>query len=113
MEKVWSVLNPQTDILGFIDNDEKRQQRMIKDKKVFSPDIVSCEEFDYIIVSAYTKYREISNQIENLGVDKQKIIQFYNYTRFFPRTFFYNDSVVRDDRYSELFVNFTDIRIGS
>lgn len=110
MEKILIVLSPQTEVLGFIDNNSKQQY--IRGKKIYTPDIINHEKFDYIIIGAYTRYKEISDQIESMGIDKKKIIQFYNYTRFFPRTFFYNESVVNDIRYNQLFNNFMDIRIG-
>ncbi len=105
-------LSPHTEILGFIDSDKKKQQNKIFGKQVQHPDVIHEKAFDYIIIGAQMRYREISDQLERTGIDRQKIIQFYNYSLFFPRTFFYNDAVVKDDNYHFLFDNYVDVRIG-
>lgn len=112
VDKVIAVLNSEIELLGFIDSDEKQQQRTIMGKKVYSPDIVLEKSFDYVIISARIRYKEISDQLEMMSIKKEKIIQFYNYTLFFPRIFFYNDTVVKDDRYNLLFENYVDSRLG-
>lgn len=63
-------------VIAFSDNDEAKWGKAWEKIPIISPDTISKMEYDYIII-AYASYaKEISNQLLNLGVSKEKIIVF-------------------------------------
>lgn len=60
-------------IVVFLDNNSARQGRRFKGKPVFAPALVSDLLWDEIHVASTSYYREMADQLLNLGVPENKI----------------------------------------
>lgn len=108
--EVSLVLKQNVELLGYIDNNKENQGLHVLGKQVYSPEILQIEEFDFIIIGAYEKYREISQQLEEMEVAASRIIQFFNYTKLMPMAFFYNENYIDEKRYQDLFDSYVEVR---
>lgn len=67
------------DVIGFVDNNTKKQGTVFLGKPVFGPQVLSEKEFDGIFVLV-DKYQEIVCQIkESLGEDARVFVENYKY----------------------------------
>ena len=110
--RVSAVLHADTDLLGYIDNAKEKQGQEYLGKTVFSPEILKSKDYDYIIISPY-QYDGISRQLEEMGINADKIIQFFNYTRLMPFAFFYNENYINEELYQDIFDNYVEARLYS
>lgn len=101
-----------TDIICFIDNLKSSNNEMFENKNVLLPEKVEDLIYDYIIIASSSKYRMMTEQLLNLSVNKNNIIQAYNYTGVLPTTFFYNDEIVKDLNYKKLFTDVSAFHRG-
>ncbi|MGG0720051.1 TylF/MycF/NovP-related O-methyltransferase [Robertmurraya massiliosenegalensis] len=62
------------DIIGFIDNDEIKQGNIIYGKMIYKPSYIYNLEYDYIIIASMF-YKEIMEQLIELGVSRNKIVK--------------------------------------
>jgi len=60
------------EIIAFIDNDEKKQNKFFENKPVIAPNQIHNFDFDKIIIASLA-YDEIYDQLLSLGIDKYKI----------------------------------------
>ncbi|MHB8072704.1 TylF/MycF/NovP-related O-methyltransferase [Desulfosporosinus fructosivorans] len=68
--------NQKAEIIAYIDNDPSLHGQHICDKKIISPSEICNYIYDYIVIVS-RKYSDISAQLENLGIDSEKIIGPY------------------------------------
>lgn len=101
-----------TDIICFIDNLKSRDNEMFEKKQILFPEKTENIIYDYIIIASSSKYRMMTKQLLSLSVNKNKIIQAYNYTAVLPTTFFYNDEIVKDLNYNKLFTDVSAFHRG-
>lgn len=74
--KKWFV-DKNTEIVGFLDNDSKKQYKMLDNIEIFSPNDINKINFDIIYVMG--KYeKEMRKQLLQLGVDENRIHNKYN-----------------------------------
>lgn len=106
------ALSEDVNILGYIDNNCKKQGTYRWNKEVFAPNVLLTSEFDYVVIGAFDRYFEISKQIEEMGIATKKIIQFFNYTKVFPLRFFYNENIITDENIEKLFTNYVKVRMA-
>ena len=79
-EKLWNecqTLN-QYELLGFIDNNSKKQGNIFKGLKIYSPNILRECEVDYIVILT-DFYDEIYQQIIDVYPEKKDIIVNKNF----------------------------------
>ncbi|MZK49877.1 chemotaxis protein [Clostridium beijerinckii] len=74
--KVISMLNKNTKIIAFADNDKSKCGKKINDVEIIYPSNILEYTFDYIIIASQFN-EDIYSQLIKLKVDKNKIIQFY------------------------------------
>lgn len=72
-----NLMTDHTEIIGFADNDSSKQNKLFKGKPVISPRQLREYAFDYIIIGSL-HYESISEQLVDLGIEKEKIISFYS-----------------------------------
>jgi len=72
-----NLLNDNTSILGYIDNNKLKQGQYYKECPIIAPNQVSEYCFDYIII-ATLYYESVIIQLLSLGVNSTKIIAFFS-----------------------------------
>ncbi|SFI08384.1 Glycosyltransferase involved in cell wall bisynthesis [Pseudobutyrivibrio sp. OR37] len=72
-------------IEAFVDN-RANEIGSFEDKKVYHPNEIKKVAFDYIIVMA-TDYKNIREQLHNIGIDDSKILDFEEYISISKRAF--------------------------
>lgn len=103
---ILRFLNPETTILmGYLDNNPIKVGRILDGVPVYKASNVNNLIFDYIIISSEGAYREISEQLLEIGVPKEKIVQPYNYMAYFPDRYFFNETEVKDSNIQLLFTS--------
>jgi Macrocin-O-methyltransferase (TylF). len=65
-------------IVSFLDNDKVKQNLVMDGVNIHSPQFLTNIVYDYIIIASQY-YEQINIQLQNLGVNKEKIISFYKY----------------------------------
>lgn len=76
-EKLKSRIKNEINVLAYVDNDKNKIGSHIDYKKVISPSEIINYNYDYIIIAS-DFYEEISMQLINLNINKNKIIEFFN-----------------------------------
>lgn len=105
MQKISKVINyNKVEIIALIDNNNLKWGRKINNIKVISPHKIKQYNYDFIIIASID-YINITKQLTSLNIEDKKIVQFYNYSLFFPNLFFYNDFIIEDDTLNEIFDN--------
>ena len=75
--KVVDMLNEDNvEILGYIDNDERKTGQKIYGKEVMLPEKISGFNYDYILIASMY-FNEIFNQLINMGINESKIVEIY------------------------------------
>lgn len=74
-----NMLNNKTQILAYIDNDETKRGKHRNNIEIIEPKSIGQYNYDYILIGSQFN-EEIYQQLLSLGVDKNKIFQFYNFT---------------------------------
>jgi len=75
---VESVLNSNVNIVCYCDNNKSKWDTMYQNRKVINPNKITDFKFDYVVIAS--QFNEpIYNQLLNLGVNNQKIFQFFNF----------------------------------
>lgn len=81
-DKVKHILNLEDNqLIGYADNNIKRQGTCIDNIYVYKPDQLIDLIFDYIIIGSMY-FDEIYTQLIKLGIPKSKIINIYEYIRY-------------------------------
>lgn len=77
-EKLLKCINyNRVDVVCFTDNDEVKQGKEFCGKDVVSPTELLKINFDYIVIfSSY--YKEITNQLIDMGIEEKKVISIYH-----------------------------------
>ena len=77
---VKSIRKDRCNLIGIIDSDEKRQNERYEDKwKIFSPNEIRFATIDYVVISVQYS-TEIMRQCDALGIDQNKIIDYWKTT---------------------------------
>ena len=74
-EKAYTSLENEVEIIGFLDSDENKRDKLFLGYKIFTLDD-NLKFFDYIIVCS--QFSGIYFHLLNAGVDRAKIINFYD-----------------------------------
>lgn len=65
-------------VIGYLDNNKKKQGCHYQDKIIYAPE--KCKELDYdYIIIASVKYELIIPQLLHLGVDKKRIVPYFQF----------------------------------
>jgi hypothetical protein len=72
-----SVLPPNVEIIGLLDNNPKKQGTTIGGKPVHPPSAIASLEFDRIVISPRDG-ATIRNQLVDMGVPREKVLVFYS-----------------------------------
>lgn len=91
-------------VIAYIDNSEYKIGKKINQIKIIEPSQINKYSYDFIIIASID-YVRITNQLLGLGIGKDRIIQFYNFPYFLPRTFFFNDEIIKDNIFDKLFTD--------
>lgn len=71
-----SSCEKKVNIVGFIDNNQKRWKEQYMGYSIFPPDVLLNIKYDYIVIATDKYYREFYTQLKNLGVPQEKIVNF-------------------------------------
>lgn len=94
-----SVKQEAAQVRGMIDSNEEKQFTLWKNKvMIFPPIELLSQNYDYIVISTRWGSEDIIKQCENLGIDKGKIILYWEW---FPDYSFINAETVRLQRAEE------------
>ena len=80
-EKRRNLIVNNTEIVGFLDNNMKKQGQKFYDKKIYSPGIVGSIDYDIVLLMS-VKAEEMKKQLLELGVPREKIWfwnKYYSY----------------------------------
>jgi O-methyltransferase len=72
-----SILPPEVEVVGLLDNNTRKQGTLVHDKPVYAPQAIGDLKFDRIVVSP-REGAAIRNQLVDLGVQREKILLFYS-----------------------------------
>ena len=72
-EKVIRNLSSNCNVIGYIDNNKTKINRIFKDKHIISPNEIKRFNYDFILIASQS-HTDIYNQLLNLNIDKEKII---------------------------------------
>lgn len=76
-EKVFvNIKKENVSIKAFLDNSDKKQGSMFYGYPVIKPEDCRKMDFDYIIIAS-VRYTPIIEQLENIGVDREKIFAYF------------------------------------
>lgn len=79
MSDLWGGIDwMRVELVGFLDNDRRKEGQIVNGKTVGMFDEYALEEFDFILVSVKGEYDSIRNQLLNYGVQKEKILCYYD-----------------------------------
>lgn len=101
---VESINYNSSKIIVYLDNNEYKIGEKINGIEIVRPNKVNQYFYDFVIIAS-VEYVSITNQLLDLGVERNKIIQFYNFSFFLPRTFFFNDTIIKSDIFDKLFTD--------
>lgn len=73
------------EIVGYLDNDKEKQGEVIDEKPVFAPENIKNIDYDYICVMSSKYAVEMTLQLLELGVPKNKILSFTGFKSKFYR----------------------------
>lgn len=90
LDKINDVIKQKINIIGYVDNDEKKQGKYYNNSKIYSPNEILGINFDYIIIASEFD-GEIEKQILKLGIKSEKIIKglVYKFKYDFKQCFEY------------------------
>ena len=71
-----NIIQENANVIGFLDNNKKRQGQKLHGKDILSP--LECKkiDFDYIIIAS-GQYEMIQQQLLEIGIEKKKIIPYF------------------------------------
>lgn len=70
--QILPVYRDKVDIIGFADNDPKKQERSVLGVPVMQPDTILNHQYDYVVISS-TSVGQIMDQLISLGVPRERI----------------------------------------
>lgn len=85
------------EIICFTDNSPKKWGTIYEGKRVISPSNIVKEKFDYIAIGVYKAVNSIKQQLNEMGIDDEKIV-----VPIQPERIFYNDEVLTLDELTML-----------
>ena len=104
--KVVDMLNEDNvEILGYIDNDERKTGQKIYGKEVMLPEKISEFNYDYILIAS-RYFNEIFNQLINMGINESKIVEIYGLNSNASKDFIkgiYNKHHLKREKYKNIF----------
>lgn len=105
MQKIINSINyEETVIIAYVDNNKYKTGNKINKTDIISPNQINKYSYDFIIIASID-YINITSQLLDLKVDYHKIVQFYNYSLFFPKLFFFNNLLVANDDLNKIFLD--------
>ncbi len=76
-EVLYSLDEQEYDILGFIDNDEKKiQEGIFCEKSIKAPNLIHEWEYDYVILPAANCYETVEKEAKRVGIPSHKLIRW-------------------------------------
>ena len=77
------VLNDE--VIGFLDNDENKQHKILEGRYIYSPDEIRELEFDYVLLMSKSSI-SMKQQLLDMGVKEESIIDYACYYKIKPFT---------------------------
>lgn len=74
LNEIKNFSNNQLNMVGYVDNDKKRQGLIYNENKIYSPNEILNLNFDYLIIASEFE-DEIEEQILKLGIKGEKVIK--------------------------------------
>jgi hypothetical protein len=85
---VLHSVEEQYEVLGFLDNDSRRWGLTVEKYEVFSPEKLQSVSFDEVVIASLTGINEITKQLLEMGIPKDKIIRDFIETTVKSRIIF-------------------------
>ncbi|NFR87441.1 MULTISPECIES: class I SAM-dependent methyltransferase [unclassified Clostridium] len=97
-EKMLLEINMEKiNVVAFIDNNPKKQNMIFNEKIIILPNEIEEYKFNYIIIcSEY--YKEIITQLQQLNIDKNRILSWYYYSNDQDFKSEYNNKILNELR---------------
>lgn len=105
MQKINNSINyNKVKVIAYVDNNKYKVDNKINQIDIISPNQISKYTYNFIIIASID-YSNITSQLLDLKVEHQKIIQFYNYSLFFPNLFFFDNMLITNSDLNEIFLD--------
>lgn len=77
-ERFEEILDPSINIIAYLDNNSTKWGKYRNEKKIIPPSLIDNFDYDYIVIAS--QYNEtIYSQLLNMGINSDKIFQFYKF----------------------------------
>ncbi|PIH03745.1 chemotaxis protein [Clostridium combesii] len=86
---VTQLLDNNVEILAYADNDNKKWSKSYYNKEIMNPEYINDLQYDFIVIASQFN-EEIYSQLLNIGIDKNKILQFFKFADLYCNTFKWN-----------------------
>ena len=82
---VYARIFPNSNIIGFIDNNTSKHKTTYLGKKVYGLEILNSKKYEYVVIASMYEH-EIFHQLMELGIEHEKIVLSSHFTnsRYFP-----------------------------
>lgn len=77
---VNNIFEENVRIIAFVDNSVKMQGKDLYGKEIIAPDRVKSLLYDYLVIGTF-KYAEVNEQLKQLGLDDNRVINYYEFSR--------------------------------
>lgn len=77
---VNNIFEENVRIIAFVDNSVKMQGKELYGKEIIAPDRVKSLLYDYLVIGTF-KYSEVNEQLSQLGLDDNRVINYYEFSR--------------------------------
>jgi O-methyltransferase len=85
---VLHLVEEQYEVIGFIDNDNKRWGMFVDKYEISSPEKLINSDFDGVVIASLTGLNEITRQLLEMGISQDKIIKDFIETSIKSRIVF-------------------------
>lgn len=99
-----NIKKENVEIVGFLDNDSKKVNEIYYEKKIYLPSEVNKLSYDFIVIAS-VKYPQILKQLQEFGVEEEKILAYFAFkheTFEKYRSLFYMDGIIYDELQGKL-----------
>lgn len=91
--------NEGKNVIGFLDNDDSKWGNQIENCSIYAPRFITDASYDFVAIGVYKAVEIIKRQLQELGVEENKIIVPIEPVRIFPNpTLFTAEQILQLDK---------------
>ncbi|MCI1477716.1 MAG: chemotaxis protein [Clostridium beijerinckii] len=91
-----SILNGNTNVLCYIDNDKRKWGQEFSSKLILEPKEINNLDYDFIVIASQYN-EEIYSQLINMGISKNAIFEYINFFNIANNKFEYSLNVYKEN----------------